>query len=86
MFLDELAARPFLSYRVIGMRSVEINELAPNGWREPLLTNAEIKQATRYMKEREEKPFCEWVIFERDGSAQLSHGPERFSLLNSPGF
>lgn len=57
MFLDELAARPFLSYRAIGMRSVEINELAPNGWREPLLTNAEIKQATRYMKEREKSRF-----------------------------
>ncbi len=81
MFLDELAARPFLGYRAIGMRSVEKNELAPNGWLEPLLTNAEIQQATRYMKERGEKPFCEWVIFERDASAPPSHGPERFSLL-----
>lgn len=80
-FLDELAASPFLGYQVVGMRSVAFAELAPNGWRTPILSSFELRESNRYLKERVGQPFCEWVIFEREMSTPPSHGPERFSLL-----
>lgn len=80
-FLDELAARPFVGYQVVGMRGVSFTELAPNGWRTPVLSSFEIRESNRYLKERVGQPFCEWVIFEREMSTPPSHGPERFSLL-----
>jgi len=65
----------------LGMRSISVSELTPNGWGQPLLSETEAEQANRYADHRARIPFCEWAIFEREHSAPSSFGPERFSLL-----
>lgn len=88
MFLKELEDKPFSHYRVIGMRSITLSELAPDGWSYSWLTQVEYRGLKSYSsypnftsRSLQLQKFCEWVIFERDASAPSSHGPERFSLL-----
>jgi hypothetical protein len=81
MFIDELATKPFLKYQLLGMRSISVSELTPNGWGQPLLSDTEAEQATRCADHRTRKHFCEWVILEREASAPPNFGPKRFSLL-----
>lgn len=79
-FLEQLVKAPFSGYQIMGMRSVPLNELAPRGW-DQALSQEENKGAQRYAKNRRKKPFCEWVVFERDATRPRSHGPQRFSML-----
>ncbi|HEV7346923.1 hypothetical protein [Telluribacter sp.] len=68
----------FMGYTVFGHRSVQQQELVPNGWY-PVLPRG----AGNFRKYEHvwEKPFCHWVVYERNAELGEEHGPKRFSLL-----
>ncbi len=80
-FLGQLVKAPFSGYQIMGVRSVSSNELAPRGWDQSALSKEENESAQDYARDWRKKPFCEWVVFERETSRPISHGPQRFSLL-----
>jgi len=80
--LDSALKYPgFLGYDKLGQRNVSARELVPHGWI-PTLPNPEDGNPEKYKDWIETKPFCQWVVFERQPGRQANHGPQRFSLLD----
>jgi hypothetical protein len=77
-FLNEMDT--FLGYTIVAQRAVKLQELVPNGWY-PVLPRG--VSASNYFKYKEcwVKPFCRWVVYERDPEHGDDHGAFRFSLL-----
>lgn len=67
----------FRGYRVLCHRPVLEAELTPAGWS----SNITARKLPQYIRSRVKKPFCEWIILERNANFAEEHGPERFSLL-----
>ena len=69
----------FSGYDLVASRFVTENELAPGGWRPPVLRpiDGDPKQGHEHIK----APFCLWAVFQRRGDFPVTHGPLRFSLL-----
>ena len=76
----ELVEHPFSGYRLIGTREVGVGELTPRGSSRPNLTKEEIERVRDADRQRK-MPFCDWLVFEREPSKSVKHGPDRFSLL-----
>ena len=74
-----LNALHFSGYDLVASRFVTENELAPNGWRLPVLRpiDGDPQRSREYIK----APFCLWAVFQRRGNFPVTHGPLRFSLL-----
>ena len=70
----------FRGYHIIGRRRVLERELNPKGTKASGL-NLEIDAHPERLKWYIKKPFCEWIVFQRNRDMDQTHGPERFSLL-----
>lgn len=77
-FLYELQKRGFCGYHIIHQQSLTPRDLTPNGWIVRILPDG-YKDVLpwSYIK----KPFCEWVVFERNANLDDTHNPKRFSLI-----
>ncbi|TWT40222.1 hypothetical protein Pla111_33530 [Botrimarina hoheduenensis] len=75
----ELQQQGFNGYHLLGQRSVQEQELIPNGWTPSPPLAADIDQLN--LNRRTKSPYCRWMLFERDEDIDDSHGPIRFSLL-----
>jgi hypothetical protein len=69
----------FSGYDLIASRFVTENELAPGGWRPPVLRREDGDPQRDH--EHIKAPFCLWAVFHRRGDFPVTHGPLRFSLL-----
>jgi hypothetical protein len=70
----------FRGYRLLGNRSLQQDELVPNGWTMQAPPNFDIKKYYKY-KDAFKKPFGHWAVFERIEDFDENHGPKRFSLI-----
>ena len=70
----------FTGYTILGRRSVSQAELNPKKLT-PSGANMEIDGNTEIHSRFIKKPFCEWLVFERNRDLDSRHGPERFSLI-----
>lgn len=75
---NELNSRGFRGYEVVAHRSVDLEKLVPVTPDFPLPQRG--SPAAKY-RENMERPFCEWVILQRQDGFREGHGPQRFSLL-----
>lgn len=75
--LDALESPGFLAYRVLCHRPVLESELTPRGWVPRLPVAIIPDHILGWIK----RPFCEWVVLEREPGLTDAHGPHRFSLL-----
>jgi hypothetical protein len=76
----ELENDNFKGYKIVGRREVSEQELNPNR----LVPSAELFRIDGDPRHNEwliKKPFCEWLIFQRDRDLDHRYGPERFSLV-----
>jgi hypothetical protein len=76
----------FRGYHILHQEPITEEQLTPNGWTVKIFPERTLAtDLGRFERDRNEgvikKPFCEWVIFERDKGLDKRHGPERFSLL-----
>lgn len=78
-FLNALRSPGFRGYEILAQRSISQQELVPHGWT-PKPPTPEDGDPLRYSSWIQ-KPFCEWVIFERSQGYRDDHGPRRLSLL-----
>ncbi len=69
----------FLGYKLWQSRSLQINELIPNGWRPKTPPNTRRREYEEYKSSW--KPFARWMVYERDHDRSEDHGPKRFSLM-----
>ena len=79
--LDDSLENPgFRGYHIIGRRPVSEHELNPKGAK---LSGIDSRLDGRPERRKNviKPPFCEWIIWEKNGNAIQFHGPERFSLL-----
>lgn len=76
---EELEHRGFEGYHRVGQRSISEQELTPNGW-SPELPRPEDGNPQEHLNPLV-KPYCEWLVFERDADRGEHHGPDRFSLV-----
>lgn len=76
----DIATRGFTGYKPIASRRISKSELTPLGWTSSVKLNSEDGNPL-YGQEWVKPPFCRWFIFERSGSYDPQHGPDRFSLL-----
>ena len=70
----------FHGYTVIATRSLNPNDLTPNGWRMKMPPRLDLREYSRY-KDAYEKPFAKWVVYERVPEKGDDYGPNRFSLV-----
>lgn len=70
----------FNCYEVIASRSVMEHELAPNGWRLPLL-NENDGEPGRCFDHIAKKPFCIWSVLQRSPHHASMNISYRYSLL-----
>lgn len=66
-------------YEVLGIRNIAMQELIPNGWN-PVFPDSSDGNPPRREQDFA-KPFCLWLILERQPDYDAEHGPKRFSLL-----
>ena len=70
----------FYGYQILGHRSVQKEELIPQGWRMQTPPNFNIEEYYKY-KHVFERPFAHWAVYERLEDFDENHGPKKFSLL-----
>jgi hypothetical protein len=70
----------FRGYTPVALRSVQKEELIPNGWQMQIPPGVNREQYMRYF-EQLQPPFAKWIVYQRDENQGAHHGPERFSLL-----
>jgi len=81
-FLQEINNQGFRGYHIIHKHSISQNDLVPNGWTVQLQPDrSEINSNNHFYRNWIKKPFCEWVIFERDEDRDDSYNPKKFSLI-----
>ena len=73
----------FMGYKLLGIKELTKNDLAPNGWQPVMPINLpdeimRLEKLRNYIKQ----PFAIWSIFERLNHYNKEHVPERFSLLH----
>lgn len=84
-FLNELKRRGFRGYHIIHQQTITQKDLTPNGW--TIYIQPDKNEIDRLRLNEEfyrnwiKKPFCEWVIFERDEDKDDTYNPKMFSLL-----
>ena len=78
-FMNALDNPGFLGYDLIATRSITEKELTPRGWcpTPPAHSDGDPSRYRAWIK----KPFCSWLLFQRNEDVSASHGPTRFSLL-----
>ncbi len=81
-FLTETDQKGFKGYHIIYKQSINQEELTPSGWNVHINPNLNERSPNEsFYKDFINKPFCEWIIFERDPDRDSSYNAERFSLL-----
>jgi len=70
----------FPVYDLVACRSVTEQELAPNGWKQPLLDIRDGDPAQGY-RHKVKTPFCNWAVLQRNERHATMNIPHRFSLL-----
>lgn len=70
----------FRGYRVLGRRSIQQQELVPNGWTMQLPPGI---SRSKYLEHHDvfRKPFGHWIVYEQLETFDADHGPDRLSLL-----
>jgi len=79
-FLREIDNHGFLGYHIIHRKPISQDELTPAGWKVHIYPERNDGNPGNYQNGIQ-KPFCEWIIFERDSDRDDSYNPKRFSLL-----
>ena len=80
----QLMENGFDGYSLAGYRSVEEEELAPDGWTPevPARFERDLARFNHYARSHvASPPFAAWCIFEREAARDDTWGPARFSLL-----
>lgn len=67
-------------YHIIHRESITPWQLIPNGWNVRIYPTESDGDPKRHINSIA-KPYCEWIIFERDPDRDESYNPKRFSLL-----
>lgn len=80
-FLNQINNHGFSGYHIFYRQSIFQNELTPNGWTVYLPPDINRDGNPNTFQDIFKKPFCEWVIFERNEDRDDSYNPKRFSLL-----
>jgi hypothetical protein len=80
-FYNQINNNGFVGYNIIHKKSISQNELIPNGWKIKIKPNLIEENPNIYYSTWTKKPFCEWIIFERNSDRDESYNPKRFSLL-----
>jgi hypothetical protein len=70
----------FRGYKLIGDRSLGMEELIPNGWTPQLPPYIHSSQYLKY-KDHFKKPFAHWAVYERRDDYDENHGPMIFSMI-----
>ena len=76
--LNDLTNTGFRGYKLLALRPVTEQELAPHGWHPvpPTHHDGRPSSVSNWVK----RPFCIWCVFQREGLT-ADYGPSRFSLL-----
>jgi len=77
-FINQLDT--FYGYQLLGHRSVQKEELIPQGWQMKIPPHFNIREYYKY-KDAFKKPFAHWAVYDRLEKFDDNHGPKKFSLL-----
>jgi hypothetical protein len=70
----------FHGYNVLATKSLNANDLTPNGWNMQMPPRLNIEQYHAY-KDSYKTPFAKWIVYERVPEKGEDFGPKRFSLI-----
>jgi len=75
----EINNRGFIGYEITARRELTEKDLAPSGWKPvpPLPEDGDPRSREWFVQ----KPFAQWIVFQRKQDFTDDHGPERFSLV-----
>lgn len=80
-FYNEVKNHGFVGYHTIYNQTITQEMLIPEGWNVSLFPDYNEIHRMKNMNTFIKKPFCEWMIFERDADKDDTYNPRRFSLL-----
>lgn len=80
-FLEAIKNQGFRGYKVKHQQTVARSELVPSGWNIKIEPNKKTENPEIFYTSWVQKPFCEWIVFERCEGRDDSYNPKRFSLL-----
>ena len=70
----------FHGYNVLATKSLNANDLTPNGWNMQMPPRLNLEQYHTY-KDSYKTPFAKWIVYERVPEKGEDFGPKRFSLI-----
>lgn len=80
-FYNEVKNHGFAGYHTIYNQTITQEMLIPDGWNVHISPDYNEIHRMEHIKSFIKKPFCEWMIFERDADKDDTYNPRRFSLL-----